>query len=234
MANTLKVISALLSYPSQTLIDAGPELREVLASDTNLGKKEKTGLYALIDDICALNVYDAEERYVQLFDRTRTLSLHLFEHVHGESRDRGQAMVDLATMYEAQGFDIDAKELPDYIPLFLEYLSTQSGEEVHNLLGQTLHITSALRERLQKRDSIYANALMALEAIAGTKADPKAVAEILAMPEDDPDDLEAMDEIWEEEAVTFGQGAGEEQCGPDKLRTQLRAYKRRPDQQPNV
>lgn len=234
MANTLKVISALLSYPSQALIDAAPELHKVLAADTNLGKKERDQLDALIDDISSLNVYEAEERYVQLFDRTRTLSLHLFEHVHGESRDRGQAMVDLATMYEAQGFDIDAKELPDYIPLFLEYLSTQSGEEVHNLLDQTLHITSALRERLQKRESIYANALLAIEAIAGTKADPKAVAEILAMPEDDPDDLEAMDEIWEEEAVTFGQGAGEEQCGPDKIRTQLRAYNRRPDQQPNV
>ncbi|MEJ2459788.1 MAG: hypothetical protein P8Y58_17260 [Novosphingobium sp.] len=51
---------------------------------------------ALIDDLVTRDLYDAQERYVLLFDRTRKLSLHLFEHVHGESRDRGQAMVDLA------------------------------------------------------------------------------------------------------------------------------------------
>ena len=104
---------------------------------------------------------------VLLFDRTRSLSLHMFEHVHGESRDRGQAMVDLGQMYERQGFEIDPGEMPDFLPLFLEYLSTQSDAEVHELLGQTLHIVANLRTRLQKRDSIYANAMLALEAIAG-------------------------------------------------------------------
>ncbi len=114
MTNALKITSLLLSYPTQELLDAGPELHAALETDTVIGKKEKAWLGALIDDLCALDLYDAEERYVLLFDRTRTLSLHLFEHVHGESRDRGQAMVDLATMYEAQGFDIDASALPDY------------------------------------------------------------------------------------------------------------------------
>lgn len=234
MANTLKILSALLSYPSKALIEAGPDLHQALAVDDMVDDARKMLVGALIDDICALSIYDAEERYVLLFDRTRTLSLHLFEHVHGESRDRGQAMVDLATMYEAQGFDIDAKELPDYIPLFLEYLSTQSDEEVKNLLGQTLHIISAMRERLQKRDSIYANALLVLEAMSGVEADPAAVAEILQTAEVDPNDLEALDEIWEEEAVTFGQNAGENQCGPDRLRTQMRAAERRPEQQQNI
>jgi nitrate reductase delta subunit len=234
MAQTLKIISALLSYPSKILIDGREELHAALAADISVGEKEKAWVGALSDDICAHEIYDAEERYVLLFDRTRTLSLHLFEHVHGESRDRGQAMVDLAAMYDAQGFDIDAKELPDYLPMFLEYLSTQSTEEIHNLLGQTLHIISALRTRLQKRGSIYANALLALEAIAGTIADEEAVAEILKAKEDDPNDLKALDSIWEEEAVTFGQNAGENQCGPDRLRTQMRAAKRRPDQQPNL
>lgn len=226
MVNALKIISLLLSYPTRDLIEAGDELHAALAADKMTGPKEKAWLGALIDNICALDVYDAEERYVLLFDRTRTLSLHLFEHVHGESRDRGQAMVDLAVMYDAQGFDIDAKELPDYLPLFLEYLSTQSSEEVLNLLGQTLHIISALRERLQKRGSIYANALLVLEAVSGVEADAEAVAEILKEPEDDPNDLKALDEIWEEEAVTFSQGAGNDACGPDRLRTQIRAAQR--------
>jgi len=226
MANALKITSVLLSYPTRELLDAAPELHAALEADGSIGKQQKAWLGALIDDLAAHDIYDAQERYVLLFDRTRTLSLHLFEHVHGESRDRGQAMVDLAAMYEAQGLQIDASELPDYLPLFLEYLSTQSDEEVRNLLGQTLHILSALRARLQKRESIYGAAFLALEAMAGGKPDAKALADILKAPEDDPNDLAALDAIWEEEAVTFGAGAGNSACGPDRLRTRIRAAER--------
>ena len=233
MANALKIVSLLLSYPSAELLAARDELRAALAADRLTGDKQKALLAALIDDLGGRDLYDAEERYVLLFDRTRTLSLHLFEHVHGESRDRGQAMVDLALMYDRQGFDISSHEMPDYLPLFLEYLSTQSAEEVHNLLGQTLHILSALRTRLQKKGSIYANAFLVLEAIAGTRADKRAVDELLELPEDDPTDLKALDAVWEEEAVTFGGGAGNDACGPDRLRTQLRAH-RRPAPQPEL
>ena len=109
----------------------------------------------------------------------RSLSLHLFEHVHGESRERGQAMVDLMAMYENAGFEIGAKELPDYLPMFLEFLSTRPEEEARDLLGRTVHIFSALRERLRKRKSIYINAFRVLEPIARGKADPAIVAEIL-------------------------------------------------------
>lgn len=233
MANALKIISVLLSYPSPELLKAAGELQAALAADRMIGPREKPLVSALIDDLARLDVYDAQERYVMLFDRTRTLSLHLFEHVHGESRDRGQAMVDLAVMYEAQGFDIASREMPDYLPLFLEYLSTQSAEEVHNLLAQTLHIISALRARLQKRESTYANAFLALESIAGTEADSRVVDELLEIPEDDPTDLKALDSIWNEEAVTFGGGAGSDACGPDRLRTQLRAHQR-PAPQPEI
>jgi nitrate reductase molybdenum cofactor assembly chaperone NarJ/NarW len=226
MANALKLISLLLSYPTAELLAAAPEIHAALAADRMTGRREKAWLAALADDLAGRDLYDAEERYVLLFDRTRTLSLHLFEHVHGESRDRGQAMVDLAAMYDAQGFEIDAKELPDFLPLFLEYLSTQSPVEVHELLTQTLHILVALRERLQKRSSIYANAFLALEAIAGGKVDAAAVAELLKAPEDDPNDLTALDAIWDEETVTFGGGAGNAGCGPDRLRTQIRAANR--------
>ncbi len=238
MSVTLKILSALLSYPTTELIKAGPELHQALAQDESASPRTRKLIGALIDDICALDVYDAQERYVFLFDRTRTNSLHLFEHVHGESRDRGQAMVDLAVMYEEQGFEIDAKELPDFIPMFLEYLSTQSEEEIHNLLGQTLHIMVAIRKRLQKRGSLYANALLAIEDIAGVKPDEEAVARILEEPDDDPDNLRALDEIWEEEAVTFGAGQGEDAfgaqaCGPDRLRTQIRAHNR-PAPEPQI
>ena len=228
MANALKIISLLLSYPTPELLAAGPDLRAALDADSMTGPREKSWLAALIDDLTGRDLYDAQERYVLLFDRTRTLSLHVFEHVHGESRDRGQAMVDLAAMYDSQGFKIDAKELPDFLPLFLEYLSTQSPLEVHNLLAQTLHIVVALRERLQKRSSIYANALLALESIADSDVDAAAVEELLKLPEDDPADLEALDAVWDEEIVNFGGGAGNAACGPDRLRTQIRAGRRPP------
>ena len=105
----------------------------------------------LIEEIAAGDLYDLQERYGLLFDRSKTLALHLFEHVHGESRDRGQAMVDLKAMYENAGLVIAANELPDYVPLFLEFLSTQPLAEARELLGQTAHILAALAERLGRR-----------------------------------------------------------------------------------
>ena len=226
MANALKILSVLLSYPSADLVTAKDELYAALAFDRTIDDARKGLVRALIDDLVHRDIYDAQERYVMLFDRTRTLSLHLFEHIHGESRDRGQAMVDLAAMYDAQGFDIDARELPDYLPLFLEYLSTQSEAEVQNLLGQTAHILSAIRERLQKRQSAYANAFLVLEAMAGGRVDRSAVDALVAEPEDDPNDLAALDAVWEEEIVTFGGNAGEGACGPDRLARQIRASRR--------
>lgn len=226
MTNAYKIVSVLLSYPTAELAAAGDALRMALDADALSGPREKAALAALIDDLAGRDLYEAEERYVLLFDRTRSLSLHLFEHVHGESRDRGQAMVDLVQTYGAQGFDISARELPDHLPLFLEYLSTRPPAEAGALLGQALHIVSALRERLERRGSVYANAFVALEGLADAEADRGAAADIAALPEDDPDDLAALDVVWAEEAVRFGGGAGEAACGPDRLRTRLRAAKR--------
>ncbi len=231
---SLKIISLLLSYPTIEIVEAIPELKEALAKDTLTGKQEKKLLTKLADDVAALDLFDAQERYVFLFDRTRTLSLHLFEHVHGESRDRGQAMVDLMEMYDDKGLELDANELPDYLPLFLEFVSTQAPSETTELLGQISHIIVALRQRLKKRKSIYANAFGALEMISQAKPDPALLDEMMAMPEDDPKDLEALDRIWEEEAVTFGGGAGENQCGPDRLRTVMRAHQRKPAESENA
>lgn len=233
MANALKIISTLLSYPSKELKEAALELKAAVLADGLTGDGEKALLNALIDDIASLDVYEAQERYVELFDRTRTLSLHLFEHVHGESRDRGQAMVDLKQMYQDQGFDLAVSDLPDYLPMFLEFASIQIEQEREELLGQTVHILAALRTRLEKKQSVYANAFKVLEAIIGTQADPKIVEEILSEPTDDPNDLEALDAVWEEEAVTFGGGMGEQDCGPDRLSRQMRAAKR-PAPQPTI
>lgn len=229
MHKALKIISLLLSYPNDELLAGAPELKAALDNDEAISREVKLLLGRLIDDFAGQDLYDAQERYVYLFDRSRSLSLHLFEHVHGESRDRGQAMVDLMTMYEDSGFIIDTKELPDYLPLFLEFLSTRSVEEVDDLLAQTAHITAALGERLKKRQSVYADAFLALRLLSKTKPDQKLLKELLDGAEDDPNDLSALDRIWEEEEVTFGGNTGDNSCGPDRLRTQMRAAARKPN-----
>ena len=201
---TFKAISALLSYPTQELQDAADELRTVIHDDNLVPAAVRRQLDALIDDIATGDLYDLQERYVLLFDRTRSLSLHLFEHVHGESRDRGQAMIDLKALYEKSGLFISAAELPDFLPLLLEFLSTQPFAEARETLGQTVHILSALAERLRKRQSPYEAAFRALVAIAAAKPTAEAVAALLDEPDPDPTDLAALDEAWTDEPVTFG------------------------------
>ena len=207
MIATFKVLSALLSYPGEEIMAAAPDLMAVVAQENLVPPRLQKQLAKLTGQIADGDLFDLQERYVVLFDRTRSLSLHIFEHVHGESRDRGQAMVDLMDLYESRGLRIDARELPDYLPLFLEFLSTLEIDEARALLAEPLHIISALKQRHRKRKSAYTIVFSVLEALARGKAKAADVALLLREPEDDPDDLEALDRIWEEEAVSFGQGA---------------------------
>ena len=226
MNSDLKIISLLLSYPEEELQQSGNLIRATLDQLSDLDAAEIVGLKSLVSAISDRDIYEVQEDYVLLFDRTRSLSLHLFEHVYGENRDRGQAMVDLKDMYDQAGFEIDVHEMPDYLPMFLEFLSTRSDEEARHLLGETLHIISAIRLRLQKRGSVYAAAFVALESLSGKRADEALTAEIVNRKEDDPNDLEALDRIWEEEAITFGGNQGENACGPDRLQRRIRAQHR--------
>ncbi|MES2711716.1 MAG: nitrate reductase molybdenum cofactor assembly chaperone [Pseudomonadota bacterium] len=219
---TLKVLSALLTYPTPDLVAAGPELRAVLDRDAVLPRRERAALDALIADLAACDMYDAQERYILLFDRTRSLSLHLFEHVHGESRDRGQAMVDLIKVYEDGGFSPTTAELPDFLPLFLEYAATRAPADAIELIGQPGHVFAALRERLAKRSSPYEAVFAALAALSRAKLDAAALAALRAEPDPEPDDLEALDAAWEEEEVTFGPASASSACGTDTLAAKLR------------
>ncbi len=206
MSRTLKCLSVLLSYPTEELVSAAPDIRAALTAEGLVPKSELGPLLALVDGIAEGEIYDLQERYGLLFDRTRSLSLHLFEHVHGESRERGQAMVDLKDHYARHGLELGTSEMPDFLPLFLEFLSTRPLPEARGLLGQPLHVLTALRQRLAKRKSPYAAAFAALEAIA--EADTGEVVETLAdLPDDDPQDLAALDRAWEDQPVTFGPGA---------------------------
>lgn len=204
MDRSFKAFSLILSYPTVQLQAAMPEISAVILSDTRMTTACRGLVAPLMDHLASADIYDLQETYVGLFDRSRTLSLNLFEHVHGESRDRGGAMVSLVETYRDAGFDPATSELPDHLPVLLEFLSMRPFAEAQDTLADAAHIFAALSERLVRRESGYAAVFAALLQISGQKADIAAVTELLQQPEDDPDDLEALDKVWEESEVTFG------------------------------
>lgn len=199
---TLRVLSRLMAYPEQALLDAMPAMIEVLRDEGWIAGPLRQRLESFMRALAARPVTEAQEEYVALFDRGRSLSLHLFEHVHGESRNRGQAMVDLLEVYRAGGLELDARELPDYLPLMLEYLSTRPREEADDLLGDAMAVIVLLGARLAERKSGYALLFEAIEAAVGTPAGSEALKRRAAT--EGPDEtIEKMDQIWQEEQVTF-------------------------------
>ncbi len=235
MIQTFKVLSLLLTYPTEDIKAGAHELSAAVEKEELLSKPHMAFLGKMIAEMETRDLYDLQERYVLLFDRTRSLSLHLFEHVHGEGSDRGQAMLDLKALYEKHGLDISASELPDFLPLFLEFLSTRPLDEARELLNQPLHIIAGLRKRLQKRGSIYASVFRALEKIASEKPSASRLKDLLQVADDDPEDFEQLDKTWEDEAVTFGPGEASRSdgCNPGRIATRLRAAKR-PAPGPNI
>jgi nitrate reductase delta subunit len=207
MQRSLKALSALLTYPTLELQQAAGELSDTLEKETMLPFGVRQQLHRLLTEVATDDLYDLQERYVLLFDRTRSLSLHLFEHVHGESRDRGQAMIDLKAQYERHGLAISAAELPDFLPLFLEFASTLPAKEAHDTLAQPAHIFTALAERLRKRRSEYEGVFRGLIALATTKPKDDEVSALMKLPDPDATDLVALDAAWEDEPVNFGPDA---------------------------
>jgi len=164
-----KAFSALLSYPSVELQQALPEIADLVRATPLLSPRERRCLLDLVEDLRGADLLVLEERYVDLFDRGRALSLHLFEHLHGESRDRGEAMVDLKRHYERAGFELAARELPDYLPVLLEFLSCRDLAEARDMLADCAHILTTIGRSLIARRSRYAAILQALIVIAGER-----------------------------------------------------------------
>jgi nitrate reductase delta subunit len=197
---TLRVLARLLCYPTAELRQAAPDLGAILAAEGALPAKHRAAVGALVDAIAGKTLFDAQEQYVALFDLGRGCSLHLFEHIYGDSRERGQAMVALAGRYRAAGLAVSANELPDYLPLVLEYISVAPRAEAEALLAEIAHVIEALGARLAKRNSPYASVMDALGALAGKRL--HSTADLVTV--DDDDSPEALDRAWEEAAVTFG------------------------------
>lgn len=201
-SRTLRVLARLMAYPEQALLDSVPPMLDIIRSEDWLSPPLRERLEQFMHGLAVQPIFEVQEQYVSLFDRGRALSLHLFEHVHGESRDRGQAMVDLLELYRDGGLELDARELPDYLPLMLEYLSTRPRDEVKELLADAMGVIVLLGARLAERQSGYAVLFDALETIAGSPADAKEIKRKAAT--EGPDEtIEKMDEIWAEEQVTF-------------------------------
>ena len=190
---SLRVLARLLSYPDAELQQDLPDLDAALQSEHCLKPERQIELLALIMLLQNGARLDNEAHYVEVFDRGRATSLHLFEHVHGDSRERGPAMIDLTQTYEKAGLFLAAGEMPDYLPVLLEFASTQPAKEARALLGEMAHIFNAIFQALQQRQSAYASVLGALLELSGEKAHAVKLA-----PE------ESLDAAWEEPEVFGG------------------------------
>ncbi len=192
-AGSLRVLAALLAYPDAQVRGYLPEMRDILQREKALPAARLAELDALIAWLAGADALEAEANYVEIFDRGRATSLHLFEHVHGDARERGPAMIDLAQTYEKAGLYLAPGELPDYLPAVLEFVSTQPLREASLFLGEMAHILNALFSALQRRDTGYASVLGALLELAGEKAHP---VKLEAEP--------PLDESWAEPPVFDG------------------------------
>ena len=198
-----RAFSALLSYPSVEMREALPEIAEVIGSSALLEARERASLLELMDELGEGELLTIEEHYVDLFDRGPALSLHLFEHLHGDGRDRGRAMVDLKALYAAAGFELSTSELPDYLPVVLEYLSQRNMPEARDMLADCAHILVSIARSLIARQSRYAAVPQALLVIAGEKpVDAAGVKPVHEQPE-------ALDRDWAEQpAFAVAPGGG--------------------------
>lgn len=197
----LRALGALLTYPRPELLAALPEVSKAISGSTLVPATEKSRLAELLAELSRGEPLELEERYVALFDRGRSTSLHLFEHLHGESRDRGAAMVDLLQIYGAAGLELAPNELPDYLPALLEYLSCRTLDEARAMLEDCAHIVRRIGESLAQRGSRYAavpSAILALARQGGLDWSKAAVP-----PAEAPPDEPHLDEQWAE-APAFG------------------------------
>jgi nitrate reductase delta subunit len=208
---TLRALGALLTYPGVELRSALPEIEAAIEASSWIEPRQRQRLAELTAMLRDTDPFDLEERYVELFDRTRSLSLHLFEHVHGDSRDRGAAMVDLQAIYARAGLRLRPGELPDYLPAVLEYTSCRSPEEARDMLADCAHVLRDIGKRLAARGSRYAAVFDALLVFVGEAALEYPAAPAPAEP------LPNVDESWMD-APAFGpeahSAAGTEASSP--------------------
>lgn len=212
----LNIISLLMDYPN----DNSPEFLDQVQQhilQSQLSEENKKSVTQLLQHFGHYSLLDLQSDYDSMFERGRSLSLHLFEHIHGESRDRGQAMVNLQQQYRDAGLEIDVKELPDYLPLYLEFLSTQGEDNARIGLEEVAPILAVLACRLDQRENVYASIFHSLIELSGVEINLSEVKTQIhdEKPDNTPD---ALDKVWEDEAVSFSATKNAEACGTSVTR----------------
>lgn len=194
---TYKILGLLLSYPTADVLAHMDDLMQVLESEQLLPSRQLKKIKSFAASFRNRDIYDIQEEYVELFDRGRSHCLQLFEHIHGESRDRGQAMVNLVEAYAEKGLYISAGELPDYLPLFLEFLSLCPADEAQELLGDPINVIAGIGVRLKKRGAPYAVVFESLQVLSKVKPDAEILEKTALEPLEtlNPEDI---DKEWEE------------------------------------
>ncbi|MCW2093736.1 nitrate reductase molybdenum cofactor assembly chaperone [Enterobacter sp. RHB15-C17] len=191
----LKIIALLIEYPDEALWESRDEALSLIAQDAPL-------LLPFAQQHLGAALLDKQAQWCEVFERGRATSLLLFEHVHAESRDRGQAMVDLMSQYEKAGLQLDCRELPDYLPLYLEYLSLIPDDEAREGLQNVAPILALIGGRLKQRDVPQYQLFDALLQLAASKLTSDSVTKQVATEQRD-DTRQALDAVWEEEQVKF-------------------------------
>lgn len=200
MTRTLRALSTLLSYPTAKLQQALGDISEVLEADPTIPSHVRVQLHALLMELVSGNLFDLQGRYISLFDRTRSLSLHLLDHTRGESGDdHGRAMTDLKLTSDARHPPIGTTELPDYVPSFLEFLSTLPARQAHELLQRPAHIFAALADRLHNCQSAYEAVFRALVALAAAQPTNEGVSARLK----EPNYSAAFGANWKDKPMSF-------------------------------
>lgn len=204
MIKTYKILSLLLSYPGQEIQSFLSEAENELREEALLSEDKLSGIAQFCKRNIDTDLTEWQAEYVQLFDYSRSVSLHLFEHVKGDSKDRGQAMVDLMEFYNKNGMRLISRELPDYIPAFLEFLSTLSVAKAAEMLSETVNILDKINIVLGEKENFYSYLFQALISLSDLKPDKKISSEMIQ--NEKPLDLDAE---YEEAPVTFGGCQGE-------------------------
>lgn len=203
LARPLRALARLLDYPDAALQQHASELIDVLSAPAELNEAERAAAVAFVTELGEMDLYDAQSRYIETFDRGRKMSLYMFEHVYGESRDRGPAMIELKRAYSEHGLETDTRELPDFLPVLLEFCAQIPEESARAWLVETTHVLQRVCVRLTERGSGYANALTVLLRLIGADPAPEALTD-MAGKEARDDTPAAIDRVWAETPVTFG------------------------------
>lgn len=161
--NFYKAMSFLLEYPTQELHANLGELAQAVRQDPEMLDEERSTVLALLDHMAATDLIELQAEYVKTFDLVADHSLHLTHHLFGDDKNRGPALIDLTEMYKEYGLDKSTNELPDYLPLVLEFASQLDDSEARVFLSDTAKILKVLADNLRKADSPWAESVGLIE-----------------------------------------------------------------------